>query len=129
MVFGAGLARPFGQVSGQAPADSVTTASQSGPVPVDGQVARLDSVGRHRVLADTTRADTSAQAAPAVPGQPADTATDSFLDDILSGTNKDSVVFDVKKNKVYIYQEGDIKYVGNNLKADYMEVDMETRQI
>lgn len=64
---------------------------------------------------------------------PADTARrkggGSFLDDIISGKNKDSLVYDLANNTVYIYNEGDVTYQTSNLKADYMRINMETKEI
>ena len=54
---------------------------------------------------------------------------DGFLEDIISGKNTDSLVYDIKNNVVYIYNEGDITYQDMNLKADFMRVNMETKEI
>ncbi len=53
----------------------------------------------------------------------------SFLDDIITGRNKDSLVYDVRQKMVYIYREGDVTYQDMNLKADYMQVNMDTKNI
>lgn len=79
-------------------------------------------------LQDTTRGD-SLQARPFVPGDTAKKKSTAFLDDVISGKNKDSLVYDVKNKMVYIYREGDIIYQDMNMKADYMKIDMETRNI
>ena len=52
-----------------------------------------------------------------------------FLDDIISGKNTDSLVYDVKNKLVYIYNEGDVTYQNMNLKADFMRVNMDTKEI
>ena len=52
-----------------------------------------------------------------------------FLDDQLSGKNTDSLVYDVRNKKVYVYNEGDVSYQNRNLKADYMQIDMNTKLI
>lgn len=57
------------------------------------------------------------------------TANKSFLDDIMSGQNKDSLVYDVKTGVVSIYEQGDVSYQNMNIKADYMRVDMNTKEI
>lgn len=51
------------------------------------------------------------------------------LEDIITGKNKDSLVYDVRNKKVYIYNEGDITYQDMNLKADFMRMDMTTKEI
>ena len=53
----------------------------------------------------------------------------SFLEDIISGKNTDSLVYDVKNKLVYIYNEGDVTYQNMNLKADFMRVNMDTKEI
>ena len=57
------------------------------------------------------------------------TAYKPFLDDPISGTNEDSLIYDVKNKVVYIYEKGDVKYQDKNLKADYMRVDMDNKEI
>ena len=52
-----------------------------------------------------------------------------FLEDIISGKNTDSLVYDVKNKLVYIYNEGDVTYQNMNLKADFMRVNMDTKEI
>ncbi len=51
------------------------------------------------------------------------------LSDIISGTNSDSLVYDIRSKKVYIYNEGDVTYQDMNLKADFMRMDMTTKEI
>jgi len=53
----------------------------------------------------------------------------AFLDDIISGKNKDSLVYNVRDKLVYIYNEGDVTYQDMNLKADFMRMDMTTKEI
>lgn len=52
-----------------------------------------------------------------------------FLDDILSGKNKDSLYFDVRNNIAYVYNEGDVTYQNINLKADFMRVNMDQKVV
>lgn len=53
----------------------------------------------------------------------------SFLEDIITGKNTDSLVYDVKKGLVHIYREGDVTYQDMNLKADYMTMNMKDKMI
>lgn len=53
----------------------------------------------------------------------------SFLDEMITGKNKDSLVYNIKEKMVYIYNEGDVKYQNMNMKADYMRISMETKVI
>ena len=85
---------------------------------VDSLIARrADSLAGRQ--ADTVARDSVKR--PRKPG--------AFLDDPISGKNKDSLVYDVRNKMVYIYNEGDINYQDMNLKADFMRVNMDTREI
>ena len=90
--------------------------SGTAPVVLIDSVA-LDSLGNpltdstRLVLADTVKKNTS------------------FLEDIITGKNTDSLVYDVKNGMVKIYTEGDIQYQDMNLKADYIEMSMDDKVI
>ncbi len=94
----------------RAPADTLAVRDSLSTLPVDTPAASADSA---RLASDTTRRKKS----------------DSFLDDIISGKNKDSLVYDMEHNTVYVYNEGDITYQTSNLKADFMRIDMTTKEI
>ena len=53
----------------------------------------------------------------------------NFLDEIISGKNKDSLYYDVRGKIVHIYEQGDVTYGNMNMKADYMKVTMDTKEI
>ena len=53
----------------------------------------------------------------------------SMIYHIISGKNSDSLYYDVKNKRVYIYNQGDIKYEKMGLQADYMQIDMSTKEI
>ena len=74
-----------------------------------------DSLLRDSLRQDTTRRDT--------------TRKKSFLDDIISGKNQDSLYYDVRNRTVYIYNQGDINYQNMNLKGDFMRVNMDEKII
>ena len=105
-------------ITPQAPTkDSVPTARQA------------RSARRNRVLKSDSSA-TVTQPAPALPK--ADTTRrkrSSGLDQVVEGKNTDSLYYDVVNRKVYIYNQGDIKYEDKSLKADYMRIDMNTKEI
>ena len=85
---------------------------------VDSLIARrADSLAGRQ--ADTVARDSVKR--PRKPG--------AFLDDPISGKNKDSLVYDVRNKMVYIYNEGDVTYQNSNLKADYMQIDMNSKLI
>ena len=52
-----------------------------------------------------------------------------MFDDIVEGKATDSVVFDARNKMIYSYREGDVTYQGMNLKADFMRVNMQTKDI
>jgi hypothetical protein len=52
-----------------------------------------------------------------------------FLAHPISGTAKDSLVFDVRANKTYIYNQGDVSYDDLNLKADEIDLDLTTKVV
>ena len=85
--------------------------------------AQLDSLVARKAdsLADddTLRRDTVGRLSPAQP----------FLDDPITGQNADSLVYDVRNKMVYIYNQGDVTYQNSNLKADYMQIDMDSKLI
>ncbi len=53
----------------------------------------------------------------------------NFLDEIISGKNQDSLYYDVRGKMVHIYEQGDVTYGNMNMKADYMRVSMDTKEI
>lgn len=52
-----------------------------------------------------------------------------FLDYPVFGKNRDSLVYDVKNRLIFVYGEGDVTYEENNLKADYMILNSNTKEI
>ena len=53
----------------------------------------------------------------------------NFLDEIINGKNKDSLYYDVRGKMVHIYEQGDVTYGNMNIKADYMRVSMDSKEI
>ena len=51
------------------------------------------------------------------------------LDEIIEGKNTDSLVYDIRTQKVYIYNQGDLKYADKSLQADFMRINMENKEI
>lgn len=51
------------------------------------------------------------------------------LDQIVSGKNTDSLHYDVRNKLVYIYNQGDVKYENMSLQADFMRIDLNTKEI
>lgn len=52
-----------------------------------------------------------------------------FLEQPIFGKNRDSLIYDVKNRLVFVYGAGDLTYEENNLKADRMILDVETKEI
>ena len=52
-----------------------------------------------------------------------------MFSDIIDGKAADSVVFDARNKLIFSYRQGDVTYQGMNLKADFMRVDMQTKDI
>ncbi len=93
---------------------------------------------RSRRLSNTTTTplrDTLAKpdSLAAVPISQSDTAAHkkggSLIEQIINGKNTDSLYYDVRNKRVYIYNQGDIKYDNMGLQADYMQIDMATKEI
>lgn len=80
--------------------------------------ANIDTLIRERTEPDSLAADTAAKK-----------GGGAFLEDIITGKNRDSLVYDVRNKMVYIYNEGDITYQDMNLKADFMRMNMNTKEI
>ena len=85
-----------------------------------------------RRSADSSRMRTTEPTTPkqesATPAEPT-TKRGAMFDDIIEGKAVDSVVFDARNKMIYSYRDGDVTYQGMNLKADYMRVDMQTKDI
>ena len=78
--------------------------------------------------------DTTARPAPAQPRIPDSLRRDTlpisnFLEKPISGKNKDSLKYNPRDRKVYIYRDGDVTYDKMNLKADFIQVTMDTKEI
>ena len=80
------------------------------------------------LIVDSLAAD-SLDTMPRKKDKPLFRQTKNFLDKPISGTNKDSLVYDLKSNMVYIYEQGDVKYDDMNMKADFMRVNIDTKDI
>ena len=61
----------------------------------------------------------------------ADTATNKKtpLEAPIKGKAVDSLYYDLTQKKVYLYNQGDVAYGDFNLKADYMDIDLNTNNI
>lgn len=53
----------------------------------------------------------------------------NFLDQIISGKNKDSLVYKPREKMVYIYNSGDVTYGSMNMKADFMRVELGSKEL
>ena len=55
--------------------------------------------------------------------------TASGLDKMIKGRASDSLFYDLKNNRVYIYEKGDVTYDNMNLQADFMNIDLNNKNI
>ena len=53
----------------------------------------------------------------------------SAIDQPITGKAMDSLYYDLRTKKVYLYNQGDVTYGNFNLKADYMDIDLQTKDI
>ena len=51
------------------------------------------------------------------------------LDNIITGSAADSLYYDMRNKMVYIYTEGDVTYDNMNLKADFMNINLDSKNI
>lgn len=88
-----------------------------------------------RPAADTAAAvaaDTVATDVDTVMLQVADTvrrAKKAGLDKPISGKASDSLYYDLRNKMVYIYEQGDVSYGDMNLKADFMNINLDNKNI
>ena len=65
--------------------------------------------------------------------EPLDTAARgqavSGLDNVITGRATDSLYYDLRNNKVFIYEQGNVSYDNMNLQADYMNIDLNNKNI
>jgi hypothetical protein len=72
------------------------------------------------------------QPVPATGPAPADSTRPKpkpFLTHPIEGTSQDSLVFDVKNDRVYIYNQGNVTYDNMNLKADRIRLNTDSRVV
>ena len=82
--------------------------------------------------AATVAADTVATDIDTLTLQVADTvrrAKKAGLDKPISGKASDSLYYDLRNKMVYIYEQGDVSYGDMNLKADFMNINLDNKNI
>lgn len=83
-------------------------------------------------VAVAVAADTVATDVDTVMLQVADTvrrAKKAGLDKPISGKASDSLYYDLRNKMVYIYEQGDVSYGDMNLKADFMNINLDNKNI
>ena len=86
-----------------------------------------DTAAAVAVAADTVTTDVDT-----VMLQVADTvrrAKKAGLDKPISGKASDSLYYDLRNKMVYIYEQGDVSYGDMNLKADFMNINLDNKNI
>ena len=53
----------------------------------------------------------------------------SSLNAVISGKATDSLFYDLRNNKVYLYEKGEVSYDNMSLKADFMNIDLDNKEI
>lgn len=53
----------------------------------------------------------------------------AMLDDILKTKNQDSLIYDMKTNRIYMYEAGVVEYQDKTLEADYIDMDIDNDKI
>lgn len=91
--------------------------------------AQADSLATERLNSSLDERAQRQQADTIAPDSAKKRGGGAFLDDIIEGKNTDSLVFDARNRLIYIYNEGDVTYQNMNLKADFMRVDLDTKNI
>ena len=140
IVFGSASPRPLAAdvVEQMGKSDSVAPATTGAPVSdtVVRERARASRRGRRGGVAPSLRSDSLRPVADTtvVKTTPKRDTTvrksgGSGLDQIISGKNTDSLHYDLLNRKVYIYTKGEIKYEDMGLQADFMRIDMKTKEI
>ena len=90
---------------------------------------------RQRLDAAAISRDTTPSPAiePNTTAEPIDTASRqqavSGLNMSITGRATDSLFYDLRNNQVYIYEKGDVTYGNMNLQADYMNIDLNNKNI
>jgi hypothetical protein len=52
-----------------------------------------------------------------------------FIDEIITEKNSDSLVYDVRGRKIYIYNQAEVNYLDKKLLADYMIMNMDDKML
>ncbi len=87
--------------------------------PVVADSTATDSIAADSIPADSMAVDSSKMPRPA----------GKFIDSPILGQNVDSLVYDVRNKLVYVYNQGDVSYQTSNLKADFMQIDLNTKRV
>ncbi len=76
---------------------------------------------------DTVSASTDSIGAPAADSTGTDSLepVKSFLPDVVTGSSKDSIVYDLKNNLIYIYNDGQVNFQDKSLTADFITMDVD----
>ena len=117
--------------------DTVSIRQDTSPQQRTRRSERRRSERLARPAADTAAAvavaaDTVATDVDTVMLQVADTvrrAKKAGLDKPISGKASDSLYYDLRNKMVYIYEQGDVSYGDMNLKADFMNINLDNKNI
>lgn len=103
-----------------APADTVRTASDTLPATLPDSIFRSDSIHV---------ADTSAVRVAASAGDTVRRKGGSPLADRVTGSQQDSLVYDVKTGNLYMYRRGEVKYTDLQVEAEQIELNLDDKNV
>ncbi|MDR2936819.1 MAG: LPS-assembly protein LptD [Rikenellaceae bacterium] len=106
-------------------------------------IDRIDSLGVDSLLRDSLlgqAAEALAAGADSISGIfPGDTMpprsdtvrrrSSMVLDDVIKGKNVDSMIYDLKRNQVMIFNKGEVEYQDKSIAADFIRMDMNSRLV
>ena len=93
--------------------------------PEEGQYTHEDSLALALLPLPSTRNNRTTQDTTSRDSIP----VNNFLDEVISGKNRDSLVYRPKDKLVYIYSAGDVTYGNMNMQADFMRVELGSKQL
>ena len=96
------------------------------------RVPEIEPLSQAEMMIDTIiEVDSLIEKFATVQRMEADTATNKKtpLEAPIKGKAVDSLYYDLTQKKVYLYNQGDVAYGDFNLKADYMDIDLNTNNI
>lgn len=109
------------------PADTVRIASDTFPATLPDSIFRSDSIHVDDSL--SAAADTSAVRGAAPAGDTVRRKGGSPLADRVTGSQQDSLVYDVKTGNLYMYRRGEVKYTDLQVEAEQIKLNLDDKNV